>query len=102
MNTKCTCDLKFMDAEDWRDHMPCPGNDADKLREANKEIARLNAVIAGIENKPTARNWDTREWINSDDLPCSTCGVWACDGAPRFKGICPEFTKNRLNTKSVL
>lgn len=26
MSQKCTCGEKFLDAEDWRDHLPCPGS----------------------------------------------------------------------------
>lgn len=28
----CTCGHQFIDAEDFRDHMPCPGSEVEQLR----------------------------------------------------------------------
>lgn len=29
----CSCRKKFMDAEDFRDHLPCPGSEIEKLKQ---------------------------------------------------------------------
>ena len=55
MGPDCTCGQKFMDAEDFRDHLPCPGSPAEQAyargrREYEKEIlASFERAIAGHE-----------------------------------------------------
>ena len=36
----CTCGGSFRDPEDWRDHMPCPGSEAEQLRAENLKLYR--------------------------------------------------------------
>lgn len=38
MDDTCTCGMTFRTAEDWRDHMPCPGNETDRLRLQVKKL----------------------------------------------------------------
>ena len=51
----CTCGEKFRDAEDFRDHLPCPGSPTEQAyakgrREREKEIlASFERAIAGHE-----------------------------------------------------
>ena len=51
----CTCDKKFRDAEDFRDHLPCPGSPAEQAhargrREREEEILlSFERAIAGHE-----------------------------------------------------
>lgn len=35
----CTCGVTFLDAEDWRDHMPCPGSATEQAFEAGAAVA---------------------------------------------------------------
>lgn len=106
-----------MDAEDWRDHMPCPDNQLEKLLEEVNQL-RLESGEMGDQNALLEMENDRLkleiEWLNRclmgrndntviahhDELyfdkVCSTCKIYNCPGAPRYKGICPEFTKDRL------
>lgn len=46
----CTCGHKFMDAEDCRDHLPCPGSEIEIARKqgAAGERARIVAWLCGF------------------------------------------------------
>lgn len=39
---ECTCGSKFLDAEDYRDHLPCPGNPI-ALTERSRIVAWLRS-----------------------------------------------------------
>lgn len=89
MNNTCTCGIKFMDAEDWRDHMPCPGNDKEKLAQKCKEVEELKARVAELESiKYKMYSLAISDYPSKNN--CPTCGSYDCGGAPRFKGICPH------------
>lgn len=43
----CTCGCRFIDGEDWRDHMPCPGSRVERQaaeRERDAVCAWLRRV----------------------------------------------------------
>jgi hypothetical protein len=44
----CTCGGRFMDAQDWRDHMPCPGTEQEQAtaREAEARVLWAHLVSA--------------------------------------------------------
>jgi len=44
----CTCGGRFMDAEDFRDHLPCDGS---PLERAQVEVARLRAALVWIADQ---------------------------------------------------
>ena len=45
----CTCGNKFMDAEDFRDHLPCPGSEAERAKnDGRREM--LAEVLASLRN----------------------------------------------------
>lgn len=41
----CSCGEKFRDAEDWRDHMPCPGTPSEQ------EISRLRKALERVRDE---------------------------------------------------
>lgn len=45
MRDTCTCGASFRTGEDWRDHMPCPGSEVERLRE---RIAVLTDMLGEI------------------------------------------------------
>jgi hypothetical protein len=46
----CTCGVKFRDAEDFRDHLPCEGTKEEQLiASLTKEVMRLKGGIKLIE-----------------------------------------------------
>lgn len=40
MNDTCTCGDHFLDAEDFRDHMPCPGSNKEQATNALFDLVR--------------------------------------------------------------
>jgi hypothetical protein len=61
-SAECTCGEKFLDAEDYRDHLPCPGSRdyrrgvaverqrvAEWLRRSPRGTSGLNALASAIE-----------------------------------------------------
>lgn len=48
----CTCNRKFLDAEDFRDHLPCDGTVEQQLRrERDALAARLEEVTPTAEER---------------------------------------------------
>jgi len=42
----CTCGDKFRDAEDFRDHLPCPGSPAEQAYERGRRTMLAEAVAS--------------------------------------------------------
>lgn len=40
MSDTCTCGGNFLDAEDFRDHLPCPGTDGERAIDALFDLVR--------------------------------------------------------------
>ena len=54
MSKTCTCGGTFLDAEDFRDHMPCPGTAADA------RVAELERELQGAVTGTDLGNWRVR------------------------------------------
>jgi hypothetical protein len=52
MNNICTCGNKFMDAEDFRDHIPCPGNEQQIF------LKKMEDIVINTEHK-ISKNYET-------------------------------------------
>jgi hypothetical protein len=66
----CTCGDKFRSAEDFRDHMPCPGSEAERAFERGQRDM-LAEVIAALRNPMDYEGSLTMEVANGLD--------WAAD-----------------------
>lgn len=45
-SSECTCNERFLTAEDYRDHLPCPGTaKQQKIRRLQAEVERLRAEL---------------------------------------------------------
>jgi hypothetical protein len=86
MNNNCTCGVKFMDAEDWRDHMPCPGNALEILQEqvnqfklVADEMGDQNALL-GMENDRLKLEIEKLNgYLMEYSTVPRTCGSAGCD-----------------------
>lgn len=45
----CTCGAKFMDPEDFRDHLPCPGSEAEQARRQGR-AEMLREILAALRD----------------------------------------------------
>lgn len=43
----CTCGSKFMDPEDFRDHLPCPGSEAERVHQQGR-AEMLFEILAAL------------------------------------------------------
>jgi hypothetical protein len=53
LSHECTCGHRFLDAEDFRDHLPCPGTAQEqRIAELQRELADernlTNALLAAV------------------------------------------------------
>jgi hypothetical protein len=67
---ECTCGEGFMSAEDFRDHLPCPGSEAEQAHERGR-WAMLTDVLAALRNPMDYKGSLTFEVANGMD--------WAAD-----------------------
>lgn len=58
---RCTCGQKFLDAEDWRDHMPCEGT-----RDEQLALRVSRAIVEAWESAP-ARAESLRQFGLGDE-----------------------------------
>lgn len=70
MNNTCTCIKKFVDAEDFRDHMPCPGSASEQLQ---------ISLIDQIENLQKLLNQAIEDQVETHHELRDLAKTWATD-----------------------
>lgn len=67
MNKECTCGERFMDAEDYRSHLPCEGGLQEKLERANERIKELEEIVLSPEENDILYIYQTEGVRGSDE-----------------------------------
>jgi hypothetical protein len=58
----CTCGSRYMDAEDFRDHMPCEGSESEQAFASGGRVERAK-IVAWLRTFPL--NKHAREWADA-------------------------------------